>query len=400
VFNQYYKRTVAQRLLSETSATEHYERAFVSSVKLQCGAVHMREVEQMLQDAQMSADLQAAFDRQGCSEAFQQQLQRLPALTRGGGQGSAAPALSFRILSERVWPPSWRKDEMLHKPRELTVCLEEIADFYSQRRLGGSGSGSGSGSGAGSGSGSGSGSASASSVRLDWVSAKGRGELYPCYGRFGGKKGTRPLKLDVSVYQAAILLLFNAPGVRTLTLTEIAAQLGMDVENARRYVASLCLGKHKALRKGEGMAPPSAQEGGGGAHRSKSSSKVVGDHDPLRVNEKLASDIVDRRTRKPKSRVSFPVPKRESAKAKAKEDQLAGQAVQEERKYAIEAAVVRTMKMQRTIKMQLLVAEVVAQLSYLFVPDPRYIKRRVADLIDREFLARDDDDPMQLHYVA
>ena len=70
------------------------------------------------------------------------------------------------------------------------------------------------------------------------------------------------------------------------------------------------------------------------------------------------------------------------------------------RKHAIEAAVVRTMKMERTMKSQELVLAVVSQLAYLFKAEPRYIKKRVADLIDREFIVRDEENPMTLHYVA
>ena len=75
-------------------------------------------------------------------------------------------------------------------------------------------------------------------------------------------------------------------------------------------------------------------------------------------------------------------------------------AVQEERKYAIEAAVVRSMKMNRTMKASELVLSVVQQLAYLFKAEPKYVKKRVADLIDREFIARDEDNPMVLHYLA
>ena len=51
-------------------------------------------------------------------------------------------------------------------------------------------------------------------------------------------------------------------------------------------------------------------------------------------------------------------------------------AVQEERKYAIEAAIVRGMKMSRTMKMTELVHHVVQQLDYLFKAEPKYDMRR------------------------
>jgi cullin 1 len=47
-----------------------------------------------------------------------------------------------------------------------------------------------------------------------------------------------------------------------------------------------------------------------------------------------------------------------------------------------------------------LVVAVVTQLGYLFKADPKYIRKRINDLIDREFVSRDEDDPTQLHYIA
>lgn len=118
----------------------------------------------------------------------------------------------------------------------------------------------------------------------------------------------------------------------------------------------------------------------------------------FRPNEKLPAEIVDRRTKKARARVSFPVPKTQVEKDA--DSQAVDHEVQEERKYAIEASIVRTIKAHRSIKLQQLVADVVTQLAYLFKPDPKYIRKRVNDLMDREFLARDDDDPTLLHYIA
>ena len=41
-----------------------------------------------------------------------------------------------------------------------------------------------------------------------------------------------------------------------------------------------------------------------------------------------------------------------------------------------------------------------SRFGVLFVVLIRYVKKRVADLIDREFIARDEDNPMVLHYLA
>ena len=46
-----------------------------------------------------------------------------------------------------------------------------------------------------------------------------------------------------------------------------------------------------------------------------------------------------------------------------------------------------------------LVQEVLA-LLHLFRPDPKFIKDKIERLIEREFLARDEQDKTMLHYVA
>jgi cullin 1 len=46
------------------------------------------------------------------------------------------------------------------------------------------------------------------------------------------------------------------------------------------------------------------------------------------------------------------------------------------------------------------VLEVVQQLQRMFQPDVRQIKKRIEDLIDREYLARDEINPNTFRYVA
>ena len=74
--------------------------------------------------------------------------------------------------------------------------------------------------------------------------------------------------------------------------------------------------------------------------------------------------------------------------------------VNEDRKHAIEAAIVRTMKMRKVMMHNQLVLEVINQLKSLFNPDPRVIRKRIEDLIVREYLERDADDMQKFRYLA
>ena len=63
--------------------------------------------------------------------------------------------------------------------------------------------------------------------------------------------------------------------------------------------------------------------------------------------------------------------------------------VDEDRKHAIEAAIVRIMKTRKTLEHQKLVLEASNQLLRHFKPDPKQIKKRIEELIAREYLERD-----------
>ena len=62
----------------------------------------------------------------------------------------------------------------------------------------------------------------------------------------------------------------------------------------------------------------------------------------------------------------------------------------QDRKLAIEACIVRVMKARNQLTHQQLVMEVSQSLSSIFKPDARIIKKRIEDLIQRDYLERDE----------
>lgn len=68
--------------------------------------------------------------------------------------------------------------------------------------------------------------------------------------------------------------------------------------------------------------------------------------------------------------------------------------------YRIDAAIVRIMKARKRLEHQQLVAEVFKQLQARFHPEAIEIKRRIENLIEREYLERDQDDKRVYQYVA
>ena len=58
------------------------------------------------------------------------------------------------------------------------------------------------------------------------------------------------------------------------------------------------------------------------------------------------------------------------------------------------------MKSRKVLPHQQLVLEVVQQLTKMFKPDFKIIKKRIEDLISRDYLERDKENPNVFKYVA
>lgn len=73
--------------------------------------------------------------------------------------------------------------------------------------------------------------------------------------------------------------------------------------------------------------------------------------------------------------------------------------VDEDRKFELDAAIVRVMKSRKTATYNELVSETV-RLVARFKPSPQFIKKRIETLLEREYLQRDDNDRTVYHYLA
>ena len=71
-----------------------------------------------------------------------------------------------------------------------------------------------------------------------------------------------------------------------------------------------------------------------------------------------------------------------------------------DRRYAIDAAIVRTMKSRKVLQHQQLTMEVVQQLSRMFKADFKLIKKRIENLMSRDYLERDAENPNMIKYLA
>ncbi|KAB2605183.1 cullin-1-like [Pyrus ussuriensis x Pyrus communis] len=178
-----------------------------------------------------------------------------------------------------------------------------------------------------------------------------------------GKFDTRPIELIVSTYQAALLLLFNSAD--KLSYSEILTQLNLTHDDLVRLLHSLSCAKYKILIK-------------------EPNSKTISTNDSFEFNYKFTDKM---------RRIKIPLPPVDERK-KVIED------VDKDRRYAIDAAIVRIMKSRKVLGHQQLVLECVEQLGKMFKPDIKAIKKRIEDLITRDYLERDKENPNMFRYLA
>lgn len=124
-------------------------------------------------------------------------------------------------------------------------------------------------------------------------------------------------------------------------------------------------------------------------------SKDVNNSDTFRLNEKFKS---------PTTKVKVLTVSASSAKEGPKEKQQEADEVkaniEEGRKHLVDAAIVRILKSRQSISHNDLIAELYKQLHLRFQPLTILMKQRIEDLIEKEYLKRDDQNVAVYHYIA
>jgi len=193
---------------------------------------------------------------------------------------------------------------------------------------------------------------------LRWVHDLGTATVI---GHFEAKS----VVLEVSTLQCCVLLILNQIG--SIKICDMTRMLGVSEVVMKRQLKPLCSRKFHVLLK-----------------------------NPSKGYDTKHSLSMNMAWNPPKKRYRIPtgVHKVSQAEREGNVKQVFG-----DRRLMMEAAIVRVMKTRKRVKHNLLVATVSQHLMHRFKVDPKLVKERIADLIEREYLQRDDKDSQLYLYV-
>jgi cullin 1 len=326
VFQTFYSKMLAKRLIHGTSANEDWEGSMIAKLRQSCGFEYTSKLQRMFQDMGVSRDLNDEF-RKWCEKGDR----------RSDVKTLLGVDFSMLVLATGSWPlqpPSTN----FSIPAALESCEQTFFEFYSKKHNG---------------------------RKLNWLHQLSKGEVKTNYL----KSNRAGYTFQVSTYQLGVLVLFNDDNSSDgLTANDI--QISTQLTDSALRGTLLALVKAKVLL----MKP-------------KPSATIS--PDSLFV---LNTGFRSKRT---KVNINIPVPQqvREDTDATHK-------AIEEDRKLAIQAAIVRIMKTRKQLPHSQLMSEVVGQLKARFQPKIVLIKKCIDMLIEKEYLERVDGQKDVYSYLA
>ncbi|KAL8006350.1 putative cullin protein, neddylation [Plasmopara halstedii] len=339
VFEEFYKVLLAKRLLNSRGTSDEAEKLVISKLKAECGYQFTSKLEGMFKDMSISKDLMELYKKSGND-------------TRGSGfdiDSSMAPMLlSVHVLTSGFWPTEMASVCAL--PLEFVQMTQTFEAFYYARHNG---------------------------RKLTWMTNMGTVDVRATF-MANVEDGERRHELNVSTYQAVILLLFNQRS--EWRFKELLELTRIEVKDLKRHLISLCTPKYKILNK------------------SSKGKRIDEEFDTFTVNDAYKSKL--RRVRIPL------VSQKETSLLPATSSGINHSAdalpptVAEDRKHLVEAAIVRIMKTRKQMQHNQLIAEVTRQMAGRFTPPPQLIKLRIESLIEREYIQRSITDRRLYSYLA
>ena len=309
LFAKFYMKDLASRLLLPESENDSHELSMLSKLKQQCGYQFTLKMERMVTDSRLARENQTSF---------KEYLSNNPSILPGID-------LTVTVLNTTLWP-SYKSPEF-NLPVEMVKCVNAFKEFYATKP---------------------------NQHKLTWIYSMGN-----CIIK--GNFDTKPIEMEVTTYQAAILLLYNVS--EKLSYSEVKSKLNLTDEVVVGLLNSLTSAKYKILLK-----DPS-REG-----------VVATDNFEFNANF----------TNRMKS-IKIPLPT-VNQKKKTIQD------VERDRRCEIDILIVRIMKKEKVLSHQELASKCIEQLP-MFKLYLQAIKKRAEDLITREYIEPDRKNPNILRYL-
>lgn len=195
VFEAFYKKDLAKRLLVGKSASVDAEKSMLSKLKQECGGGFTSKLEGMFKDMELSKDINVAFKQYVCNSV----------------KDMVTLDMTVNILTMGYWPTYTPMDVTI--PEQMVQFQDIFNKFYLSKHSG---------------------------RKLQWQPTLGH-----CVLRARFKLGQK--ELVVSLFQSLVLLLFNSTD--EISFDYIKAATNIEDGELRRTLQSLACGKARVLNK-------------------------------------------------------------------------------------------------------------------------------------------------------
>lgn len=361
IFEKYYKTHLARRLLNNRSISTELELMMIHKLKAETGATFTSKFENMFKDMKVSQDLSQKFKNESIDNStLAKDLARL--------NNNKKLEIDFTILTGDVWPMSNNKamDDVNYVP-VLDIAKASFEKFYASTYNG---------------------------RNLVWAPNM-------CTMNLQMNFPSKSYLINMPTLAAFIILTcFNdedtEDGEKPLSFEEIQQMTRIPASELTRHLQSISVVPTTRILK---KVPMSRSINSGDMFSLNLEFK----HPQTKFKIAAISTSSSNKAPDTNSNNNIDATVANSKIESEEEHEKTLQSVQKSRDHEIDAAIVRIMKARKSVKYQILVSEVIRlieDVSKRFRPQPSQIKMRLEDLVDKEYIRRDDDDHEVFVYVA